>query len=278
MEKYQGIDTDKIINGGSYNKYNIGHEIYNFKNYNGFYYGYVQTLKSGQIHIEKIGAEAEDESIDNTLLVFIATSPKGGQYIVGWYEKAKLYRNYQSISEEILKERGTTKNYRYNAVTRNATLLSISDRDFLIEGAGQNNVWYGNKETNDRVFQYIENYKVKQSARGYTNKTRKGETCALCRQNDDDEPIHKINFILNFKEIEENNAKPTIETIKLCKTHRKLFENGLISFNEEGELLISSSLTEEEKSSLSLNNSLSIKLSDNLKKIMKCHQETIFKK
>lgn len=55
MNSYNGIkeDDDCIKNGGSYNRDNIGHEIYNFSNCNGIYYGYVQP-KSNSININRI--------------------------------------------------------------------------------------------------------------------------------------------------------------------------------------------------------------------------------
>mgnify|MGYP000622785573 FL=1 len=42
MSSYRGCSTEKPINGGLYNKDNIGHEVYNYLGYNGRYYGFVE--------------------------------------------------------------------------------------------------------------------------------------------------------------------------------------------------------------------------------------------
>ncbi|MDC9606062.1 hypothetical protein [Xenorhabdus griffiniae] len=53
MNQYDGIDGDSLRDGGSYNEENIGLEVCNFTNVNGFVYGYVQS--PGNINIERLG-------------------------------------------------------------------------------------------------------------------------------------------------------------------------------------------------------------------------------
>ena len=67
MDKYDGLGP--IRGGGAYvKKHGFGHEILNFKPYDGTMYGYVQ-VKTG-INIERLGAAKEAGSIDNILVVW----------------------------------------------------------------------------------------------------------------------------------------------------------------------------------------------------------------
>ena len=103
MERYSGIiNNDKPIHGGSYTKDNIGHEVYNFLECDGKYYGYVENKS---IHIERLGASRNEDKIDNVLVIWFAKAPKGGQKIVGWYKNATVYRHRQKIPEQIVASR-----------------------------------------------------------------------------------------------------------------------------------------------------------------------------
>lgn len=161
MEFYEGDDNERPINGGSYNKGNVGHEIYNFKNYDGTYYGYVGFGKEDvNLKIEKIdGSVKNDDRIENMLVVWISKSPNGGEYIVGWYNNAIIYREFQKVSKEIANTR--KEGYDdYIISTKDAILLNAGDRVFKISNSmGQSNVWYDeDKKMYDKVLGYIENY------------------------------------------------------------------------------------------------------------------------
>jgi 5-methylcytosine-specific restriction protein A len=95
MEKYNGIKDDSIERGGSYNRNETGHEVCNFSSIRGRVYGYVQP--TGQIKIEKIGADKEDESISGVTVVWTAGPKIGGTAVVGWYKNATVYREYQPL-------------------------------------------------------------------------------------------------------------------------------------------------------------------------------------
>ena len=43
MNYYNGIENDSIRGGGSYNEKHIGHEVNNFTNHSGVFYGFVQS-------------------------------------------------------------------------------------------------------------------------------------------------------------------------------------------------------------------------------------------
>jgi len=146
MQKYNGIKGDSIDRGGSYNKNETGHEVCNFSIVRGAVYGYVQP--TGQIKIEKLGADKEDESISGITVIWTAGPKSGGTAVVGWYKNATVYREYQALpnSTKLQKDNGLDS-YRILASKNDVTLLPPEERTLLIPravkgGIGQSNVWY----------------------------------------------------------------------------------------------------------------------------------------
>ena len=110
MKYYKGVcDADQAYNGGEYVKVNSrGHEEYNFlplidDSNNEICRGFVET-KSGngcdrnQLHIERID-DCEDltnsDYAEDVLVVFCATRQQNDTVVVGWYNHATVYRNYE---------------------------------------------------------------------------------------------------------------------------------------------------------------------------------------
>lgn len=176
MEDYKGLDNDQINGGGLYIEENeFGHEIHNFSietNETGEYcYGYVMSQgKDGFIGIERLGANREDSSIDDILVVWVATHPNGGERIIGWYKHATVYRIFQPpVNGSNRYDDDCWWNVESNA--ENCTLLPVGQRKFIIPratkdspGIGRSNVWYAegikNEKLVDTVIDYIKNYKV----------------------------------------------------------------------------------------------------------------------
>jgi len=61
MNCYNGLNSDKCVGGGQYiGQHGFGGEIFNFRPFRGYMYGYVQPPGRGnfnarKIHIEKLG-------------------------------------------------------------------------------------------------------------------------------------------------------------------------------------------------------------------------------
>lgn len=165
MKDYNGIDGDSIQRGGSYNDESTGHEVCNFSVVRKRVYGYVQP--TGQIKIEKLGANKNDDSVSNVTVVWTAGPESGGTAVVGWYKDATVYRDSQLIPNLTKKQKKNgLKSFWVSALAENATLLPIEERDLLIPravkgGIGQSNVWYADKPESEshvaRVLQLIEN-------------------------------------------------------------------------------------------------------------------------
>lgn len=146
MRDYNGIAGDSIERGGSYNIDSTGHEVCNFSTIKGKVYGYVQP--TGQVKIEKLGADKSDSSVSGVTVVWTAGPETGGTAVVGWYKNATVYRDYQEFENRTpIQLENELTHYRIVAKSEDATLLPPAKRNLLIPravkgGIGQSNVWY----------------------------------------------------------------------------------------------------------------------------------------
>lgn len=184
MELYNGHGD--IFGGGSYvEEHGKGHEMFNFKNFNGKVYGYAQPSNGGNNHIERLGASYDDDSIDGVLAVFIATHPQyGGLYVTGWYHNAIFYREYQDIHISGRKIGREWIGYFLETDYKNAKLLTPDERIGFIElpsrlpsgsgWKGRSNVWYADKgrgfELKQQVIKCIEEYEKRNKRSSFPNR------------------------------------------------------------------------------------------------------------
>ena len=163
MKDYRGItDYDKPNGkGGSFVKENNdAMEQTNFLPFDGICYGYV--MHRGNLHIESLDKTAiKTDILDDVTVVWVATGDNGRK-IVGWYENAEMYRDWQ-----VYEENGCYIEYNFRTKAENAYLIPIGLRDFPIEsasqagkgrGMGQSNVWYANSEFGQRLIQKVLKY------------------------------------------------------------------------------------------------------------------------
>ncbi|MED5018465.1 HNH endonuclease [Paenibacillus chibensis] len=99
--------------------------------------------------------------------------------------------------------------------------------------------------------------------------------CAICKM---DEPsmliashIKPWRYSSNLERLDKYNG------FLLCPNHDKLFDKGLITFTDEGKVVISSLLTPKTKEILGLADSLCIYLENPHKKYLSWHRENCFK-
>ena len=170
MKYYNGQnDNDRLLNGGKWVKENQeGGEIYNFRNLNGYYYGYVGYIEN--MRIERLqGVTKKDTEVEDVLVVWVAKDNKQKNKIIGWYKNATVYRKYDSFSINNLDKDEVF--YRIKANVFDSTLLPILERKFEIPrasvakdgvGMGQSNIWYADEEKSElfvkEVIDYIEGY------------------------------------------------------------------------------------------------------------------------
>jgi hypothetical protein len=164
MKKYEGVSqSDKPSGGGSFvKKHGWGGEIFNFRPLKGKMYGYVRLMRGEEsnIAIDRIGAQSNDEYIDNVLVVWVATRPEGGTYIVGWYSDARVYNKVQEPSDSLDRWYNDENiNYRVTTDSKKAKRLEEDERIFPVEGMGHSNLWYAEKpeheEFKNKVLSYV---------------------------------------------------------------------------------------------------------------------------
>ncbi|SHM42502.1 protein of unknown function [Chitinophaga jiangningensis] len=172
MDFYKGLKNDKIQGGGRHvEQTGWGHELFNFQEYRGNYFGYVQPKidrthgNPSTIRIEKLGASPEEDKIENVTVVWTARDPNNhGNYIIGWYKKAFVYRYCQPASDKSNRWfKSEFVGYFTKAEIANCRLLSVDERIFKVprQGKGwmgQSNVWFAEKQSKfvKKVEKYIE--------------------------------------------------------------------------------------------------------------------------
>ena len=155
MLHYEGQTSRDITptGAGKWVKENAdAHEKWNFLNYDGICYGFVQN--KGQFHIERLeGVVSTAMDTDGVMVIWCAPITSGKTVIVGWYENATVYRDYkESIYTPTT---GLNRCYFTHAKSENCYLLPEHLRIFEIErasiagtgkGFGQQNFWYAESE------------------------------------------------------------------------------------------------------------------------------------
>lgn len=152
---YQGeaLDQSKgvqIHGGGRYNKEKVGFEVYNFSPIDNDYYGYVEP--SERIDIGNLGASSKDDSISGITVVWTAPHPhkEKGNFIVGWYQNATVFREKQEHSLDESRK-GFNKYYirasvgkskRLDEGSRTFKVPRATEPEVLEGGMGQKNIWY----------------------------------------------------------------------------------------------------------------------------------------
>lgn len=164
MERYEGIGAsgDQIRGGGKYvieNKF--GHEVFNFSEFEGEMYGFVQ-VNGKQIDIGRLGASPRDDSITGVTVIWTATRPTGGTAVIGWYRDATVYRNLQQFTApSLMATRNRLDGYWIKASASQATLLTVTERALEIPrqtrgGMGQSNVWYADSPESEELVSKVE--------------------------------------------------------------------------------------------------------------------------
>jgi len=167
LKYYQGCyvevegEYQRPLNGGRWNKENVGWESENFYDFDGYCYGCFNLPHRGEIlNIKKnFGLNHEVSELDGVTVIFVASandSPLGqGRRIVGWYRNATIYR----LLQEDGKDSGNDY-YRAKAKAEDCILVPEYERSFVVTHGIRNTKYY--KKEWDAEFReyldYIENY------------------------------------------------------------------------------------------------------------------------
>ncbi|MCF7926841.1 MAG: HNH endonuclease [Candidatus Izimaplasma sp.] len=179
MKLYQGPEETSSVHGGKYVKeHGIGYELFNFKEINEKYYGFVQPptgnrsknlkkpidkFKQAKIRIERLESKSHKDFVNGITIIWVSTDDNKGRVITGWYKNARVYRKQQTLNNEkrrFINDRGEGEeaSYYIECHVDDATLLPEKERTFNCNMMGQSNIWYGNPNYNRKVTNYINQY------------------------------------------------------------------------------------------------------------------------
>lgn len=304
MAAYKGSMDEKPVNGGAYNKDNIGHEVHNYLGYNGKYYGFVEAGVNNSIHVERINQDKKSEYADDVTVVWVASKPEStGQYVVGWYSNAKVYRTLQNVPEDAMSIRELKTHSFYNVFSEDVVLLDVSERNYKIHGMGHSNVWYDEKdEASSKVLEYIERYsnedkerigKIEESLEQFEGSVKeaivkirvnqdkfrnallnKYKHCCLCPI--DDERLLVASHIKPWKDSDNSEKLDVNNGLLLCANHDRVFDKGLISFDSNGKIMISHSLNKINMTFMNITETMSIDITVGNHKYLEYHRNNVF--
>jgi len=190
MKNYQGLskEFDPISSKSTFvDEKKWGYEIFNFLPLKDSIYGFVQPsgrkpFLERRILLENIDSNIEKnaEYIDNVLVIWVAPYPKGGTYVVGWYENARVYRYYQKFS--LIERKYNNEFLGYFSEANEYDVVCLSESDRLIDqlkvqrasaakkykgGLGHSCVWFAhidksrpyNEIFRQNIINFIANYK-----------------------------------------------------------------------------------------------------------------------
>ncbi|MBR1885949.1 MAG: hypothetical protein IJ812_06040 [Schwartzia sp.] len=157
MKHYHGItENDKPRNGGSFvAETGDAWESLNFSPRNHVCYGFVQH-RGNNLNLERVeNGAAEADAIHDVTVVWVATG-EDGRRIVGWYEHADMYREWQTFFDNTLGEAHTDWDHVFRANEQDVFLIPENERDFEIptasqagqgRGMGQSHIWYADSDS-----------------------------------------------------------------------------------------------------------------------------------
>src|ERR1700722_18521179 len=126
MKRYRGHKSyDAPLGGGKHiDEYGDGGEVYNYLNVSGKAFAYTRPET---INIRKLGASSKDEFLNNVTVVWFAKNPDfKGQFIVGWFKKATVFRKKQKKTFD--NERKGYSEYIVTAKYSDCKLISEKER------------------------------------------------------------------------------------------------------------------------------------------------------
>ena len=105
---------------------------------------------------------------------------------------------------------------------------------------------------------------------------RRYKACCLCGV--EDKGLLIASHIKPWAESDPKERTDVNNGLLLCPNHDRLFDKDYISFDDNGHILISDILSEENRILLNVHEDMSIKMTDEMLKYMAYHRETKFKR
>ena len=134
MDRYDGPEGKPIYGAGSDQSDNQ-FESYNFARDDGKVYGYTSASINRTIRIDRLGAKKDEKSVADVTVVWFAPHQEGGQWVVGWYSKATVYRSIQPSPRQRKRcklQNGNRVEFSVIANSQDAVLVPTKARKFPI--------------------------------------------------------------------------------------------------------------------------------------------------
>ncbi len=157
----------------------------------------------------------------------------------------------------------------------------------LIEKNGNKKVEiYSNKKEIEEIEQLLEDKKLIGEEKEIVIKARVNQgifrkqllnsecKCKLCGLSN--EKLLIASHIKPWSESDENEKLHVHNGLLFCPHHDKLFDKFLISFEDDGKIIISDELSQEDRMLLNIRDSMKVKISDENKKYLKWHRDKFF--
>lgn len=261
-----------------------------------------------QIHIERIDKSFsnKDDSIENVTVFFCATKPKGNRVIVGWYKNATVFR-FRQFKECF----GETLAFYMFTKAENAYLIPVEKRTFQVrtgkDAFGQSQVWYAEKAPQfiESALEYIRQTEadmkktinqdkavleqidkrqdLSETEREILGKARIGQggfrqqllerdrCCRICGLYN--QQLLVASHIQPWSKSNNDERLDSENGLLLCALHDALFDKGLISFDDDGNMLVSYRLSPEERTILHIPEVFVLSMSPRMQKYMKSHRD-----
>lgn len=292
MDEYNGAQNERPQGGGSYNNRRIGHEVNNFTNCAGTFYGFAQGTR-GAIDIEKQFSKISKRRnyAEDILVIWVVKQKK----VVGWYKNARVYRKVQHLNKT---EKMNRKYGTYNIVGKESNgviLLPKQDRQVFKMNFGiHSDIWYGDDETNEQVIKFIKTYKERK-IREIDSETITGDERMILAKARINQSEFRTRLLrkydgkcclcgMSFKDaLIASHIKPWAESntyertspsngLLLCANHDKLFDRGHISFENDGKIIISSDIGRNDREKLNINNKMRIDVDEGMIPFLEFHR------
>lgn len=108
------------------------------------------------------------------------------------------------------------------------------------------------------------------------NLIKKYGKCCLCGVEAPE--LLLASHIKPWKDSDEDEKGATSNGLLLCPNHDRLFDRGLISFNDDGTILISEKMSEKDRMLMNVSNELTIQVDPDMRQYLAFHREKCFKK
>lgn len=176
MSEYKGITkNDRPYSGSSYlEDSQLVNEANNFKAYQNICYGFFMI--QGNLNLKRLGGSTEDDYVDDILVIIVASSPKKGSVIIGWYDHARVFKKPHKLPLELQQKR--RKLYNMKAEAKDCFLVPERERiklfpDDFPTKMRRNFNWYAEEKEDQRIVKRAINFMESKTIK-YTNSKRKG--------------------------------------------------------------------------------------------------------